>query len=99
MNKQKSSWLSKISVLSAKHINAGFIIWTIIIALGLICYLQVMKREGFPNVQSPIGSAIINYPVNDKNIVDEKIKIMSEFLITSILLVVALNLVVSNNID
>jgi HAE1 family hydrophobic/amphiphilic exporter-1 len=73
MNKQKSSWLSKISVLSAKHINAGFIIWTIIIALGLICYLQVMKREGFPNVQSPIGSAVINYPVNDKNIVDEKI--------------------------
>jgi len=73
MNKQKSSWLSKISVLSAKHINAGFIIWTIIIALGLICYLQVMKREGFPNVQSPIGSAVIDYPVNDKNIVDEKI--------------------------
>jgi multidrug efflux pump subunit AcrB len=73
MNKQKSSWLSKISVLSAKHINAGFIIWTIIIALGLICYLQVMKREGFPNVQSPIGSAVINYPVDDKNIVDEKI--------------------------
>ena len=73
MKKQKTSWLARISVLSAKHINAGFIIWTIVIAIGLICYLQIMKREGFPNVQSPIGSATINYPINNKELIDEKI--------------------------
>ena len=73
MKKQKVSWLAKISVLSAKHINIGFIIWTTILAIGLICYLQAMKREGFPNVQSPIGSAIISYPINSKELVDQKI--------------------------
>lgn len=73
MKKQKSSWLAKISVLSAKHVNAGFIVWTIIIAIGLICYLQIMKREGFPNVQSPIGVVNVVYPTNSDKIVDEKI--------------------------
>ncbi len=73
MKKQRISWLARISALSAKHINAGFIIWTIIISIGLICYLQLMKREGFPNVESPIGSVSINYPLNDKDAIDSKV--------------------------
>lgn len=73
MNKHKASWLAKISVFSAKHINAGFIIWTIIIAFGLVCYLQLMKREGFPNVESPIGTVVATYPAGNKDTIDQKI--------------------------
>jgi UDP-glucose 6-dehydrogenase len=55
---------------------------------------EVITKSGIEDEVNMVLSAI-----GGDSGVGEKIKMISEFLITSMLLVVALNLVVSNNID
>lgn len=81
----KKSTLSKFQQLSLfffQRPRKTAFIWLVVAVFGALCYTTILKREGFPSVETPFASAGGAYIVNDPARVDKDVaKPLSEFLI------------------
>ncbi|MCE7936569.1 efflux RND transporter permease subunit [Candidatus Saccharibacteria bacterium CPR2] len=65
--------LVKLGVGSLKRYRVTLLLWLLIVLIGLASYTTLLKREGFPSIETPV--AIINgsYFVNNPKTVDDQV--------------------------
>jgi multidrug efflux pump subunit AcrB len=62
--------LARMSLYFFNRPLKTLILWLVLVGFGLLCYLTLMGRQGFPPVQSPISIVHGTYFVNDPQKVD-----------------------------
>lgn len=67
------SILSGISVGFANNLRATFLLFLSIILMGVLSYTVFLQRDGFPNIEVPIGVITVRNFESDASINDEKI--------------------------
>src|SRR3712207_2339392 len=82
-NSKKSSGNSlfqRISLFFFQRPRHTAILWLLITVFGIASYTTLLKREGFPSVETPLATAQGAYIVNDAAQVDREVsKPLSEF--------------------
>lgn len=74
--------LQRLSLWSFNRPHKTAIIWLILVVFGATCYGTLLKREGFPSVNTPFAIASGSYLVNDPAKVDNNVtKPLSAFLL------------------
>lgn len=72
-SKNKLRKLQRLSLWSFKRPRQTALIWLILAIFGATCYGTLLKREGFPNVNTPFAVASGSYLVNDPGKVDRDV--------------------------
>jgi multidrug efflux pump subunit AcrB len=65
--------LQRLSLWSFKRPRRTALIWLVLVVFGAACYGTLLKREGFPSVNTPFAIASGSYLVNDPGKVDHDI--------------------------
>ncbi len=65
--------LQRLSLWSFKRPRQTALIWLILAIFGATCYGTLLKREGFPSVNTPFAIASGSYLVNDSSKVDHDV--------------------------
>jgi multidrug efflux pump subunit AcrB len=65
--------LQRLSLGSFKHPRRTALILLLLVAFGATCYGTLLKREGFPSVNTPFATATGSYLVNDPAKVDKDV--------------------------
>lgn len=74
--------LQKLSLFFFHRPRTTAVIWLIVAVFGAASYATLLKREGFPSVNTPFSIASGTYLVNDAAKVDEQVaKPLSNFLL------------------
>lgn len=74
--------MQRLSLLSFNRPRRAALIWLILVVFGATCYGTLLKREGFPSVNTPFAVASGSYLVNDPAKVDNNIaKPLNAFLV------------------
>ena len=71
--KQRRSWLPKLSLFTFNHSRTVAVIWLALTIFGVVSYTTLLKREGFPSVDIPFSVANGTYFVNDPAKVDAQV--------------------------
>jgi len=75
--------LQRFSLYFFNRPRTTALIWLIIAVFGVLSYTTLLKREGFPSVNTPFALAQGTYLVNDASKVDNEVaKPVSDFLLT-----------------
>ncbi len=75
--------LQRLSLYFFKRPRKTALIWLIIAVFGILSYTTLLKREGFPSINTPFALAQGTYLVNDASRVDKEVsKPLSDFLLT-----------------
>ncbi|MCA9349739.1 efflux RND transporter permease subunit [Candidatus Saccharibacteria bacterium] len=69
----KNNFLSKISWNFASKYRLTLIIWLGLLIFGLVSYTTLLKKQGFPPINLPIGAIQGTYFVNDPTKVDQEV--------------------------
>lgn len=78
----KQTLYQKVSLFFFRRPRRTAIIWLVITLLGVASYTALLKREGFPSVETPFALQQGAYLVNDPSRVDRDVaKPLSEFLL------------------
>jgi multidrug efflux pump subunit AcrB len=78
----RSKRLQRLSLGSFNHPRRTALIWLVLVLFGVTCYATLLKREGFPSVNTPFATATGSYLVNDPAKVDNDVaKPLSAFLL------------------
>lgn len=78
---EKVGLFQRIALWFYSHTKSTLLIWFAIILFGTAVYGWLMKREGFPSVQVPVGIIQVGYPLKNATAVDaEVIKPIDEAL-------------------
>ena len=72
-NKGKLKRLQKLSLWSYNNPRKTALIWLIIVLFGAVCYTTLLKREGFPAINTPFALGTGSYFVNDPAKVDSEV--------------------------
>jgi len=73
--------LQKLSLWSYKNPRKTALIWLVVVLFGAVCYTTLLKREGFPAINTPFALGTGSYFVNDPAKVDSDVaKPLSNFL-------------------
>jgi len=79
---EKPTRAQKLSLFFFKRPGKTALIWIVIAVLGVLSYTTLLKREGFPTIQTPFALARGSYLVNDPAKVDKEVAgPLSEFLL------------------
>ncbi|MDL2363180.1 MAG: efflux RND transporter permease subunit [Patescibacteria group bacterium] len=79
---EKLNYLQKLSLFFFKRKRTTALIWLVVLAFGIASYATLLKREGFPTIESPFAIAQGSYLVNDSAKVDSDVaKPLSDFLL------------------
>ncbi len=74
--------LQKLSLFFFNRPRRTAFLWLLIVIFGALSYSTLLKREGFPSIETPLALAKGSYLVNDPAKVDQDIsKPLSEFLL------------------
>lgn len=65
--------LQKLSLFFFDRPKLTFLIWIAITIFGITCYTTLLKREGFPSVNTPFSISQGTYLVNDAEKVDREV--------------------------
>ncbi len=80
--KNKLGRLQRLSLLSFNRPHQAALILLVLVLFGAVCYGTLLKREGFPSINTPLAIASGTYLVNDPARVDADIaKPLSDFLL------------------
>jgi multidrug efflux pump subunit AcrB len=71
--KKSLTKLQKLSLWSYSNPRKTALIWLAILLFGVACYSTLLKREGFPSINSPLSLATGSYLVNDAARVDSQV--------------------------
>jgi multidrug efflux pump subunit AcrB len=78
----KKTRLQRLSLWSFNRPRRTALIWLVLVVFGATCYGTLLKREGFPSVNTPFATASGSYLVNDPAKVDNDVaKPLSNFLL------------------
>lgn len=73
--------LQKLSLWSYRNPRKTALLWLIVVLFGAVCYTTLLKREGFPAINTPFALGTGSYFVNDPAKVDADVaKPLSNFL-------------------
>ncbi len=73
--------LQKLSLWSYKNPRKTALIWLVVVLFGAVCYTTLLKREGFPAINTPFALGTGSYFVNDPAKVDNDVaKPLSNYL-------------------
>lgn len=72
-SKNKLKPLQKLSLFFFNRPRKTALIWLIVTVFGFVSYTTLLKREGFPAIQTPYALVNGSYVVNDAAKVDEKV--------------------------
>ncbi|MDL2341906.1 MAG: efflux RND transporter permease subunit [Patescibacteria group bacterium] len=64
-NKNSRSWAQKLSLGSYLHPRRTALIWLAVLFFGIASYSTLLRREGFPSINTPFALAQGSYFVND----------------------------------
>ncbi len=74
--------MQRVSARSFKHPRQTALIWLVLVLFGATCYGTLLKREGFPSINTPFAIASGSYLVGDPAAMDKEVaKPLSEFLL------------------
>ena len=65
--------MQKLSLWSYNNPRKTALIWLIIVLFGAVCYTTLLKREGFPAINTPFALGTGSYFVNDPAKVDSEV--------------------------
>lgn len=71
--KNKLGKLQRLSLWSFRRPRKTALIWLVLAVFGATCYGTLLKREGFPSVNTPFAIASGSYLVNDPAKVDKDV--------------------------
>lgn len=78
----KLSLLQRLSLASFNRPRKTALVWLVLVLFGATCYGTLLKREGFPSINSPFAIANGSYIVNDPAKVDSDVaKPLSDYLL------------------
>ena len=81
VNKGKLKKLQKLSLWSYRNPRKTALIWLVVVLFGAVCYTTLLKREGFPAINTPFALGTGSYFVNDPAKVDNDVaKPLSKYL-------------------
>lgn len=72
-NQQKLGLFQKSALYFFDHIRITAILWVVVVVAGVAVYGWLMKREGFPSVQVPVGVVQVGYPLKEAAAVDAEV--------------------------
>jgi multidrug efflux pump subunit AcrB len=79
---QKKTRFQKVSLFFFARPRKTAIVWLLITILGAASYTTLLKREGFPSIQTPFAISQGAYLVNDSKKVDNDVsRPLSEFML------------------
>ena len=82
-NKTKLVFLQKLSLFFFNRPRKTAILWLVVAVFGFASYSTLLKREGFPAVQTPFAIANGTYLANDPAKVDQDVaKPVSEYILS-----------------
>lgn len=80
--KNKRSLFQRISLFFFRRPRKTALIWLIVAVFGAVSYTTLLKREGFPSIETPFAMSQGAYLVNDPAKVDKDVAApLSEFLL------------------
>lgn len=72
--------LQRLSLWSYHHPRKTALLWLVVVLFGAACYSTLLKREGFPSINTPFSLGTGSYFVNDPAKVDAEVaKPLSNF--------------------
>ncbi len=78
----KVTLLQRLSLASFNRPRKTALVWLVLVLFGATCYGTLLKREGFPSINTPFAIANGSYIVNDPAKVDSDIaKPLSDYLL------------------
>lgn len=81
-NEAKQTLFQKISLYFFRRPRKTALIWLIVAVFGIASYSTLLKREGFPSIETPFAMMKGTYLVNDAAKVDREVgKPTSEFIL------------------
>ncbi len=63
----------KLSLFFFSRTKTTALLWLVIVVFGVLCYTTLLKREGFPTINTPYAFASGTYFVNDPSKVDSQV--------------------------
>src|SRR4051812_3554806 len=70
---RKAKLLPKISLFFFKRPLLTLLFWALLLTFGIASYTTLLKREGFPSINTPFAIAQGTYLVNDPSKVDNDV--------------------------
>ena len=64
---------TRFSIASSRNFRRVVIVWLLLLAGGGLVYSQLIAREGFPQQAFPVGQIQVIYPVDDPQLVDDRL--------------------------
>jgi multidrug efflux pump subunit AcrB len=81
-NNQSRTFFQKLSLFFFTRPRKTALLWLVVVVFGAVSYTTLLKREGFPSIETPFALAQGSYLVNDAEKVDEEVaKPLNEFLL------------------
>ena len=71
--KESTNLFQKLSLLAFDHAKLSLAIFGLLVLAGAASYLFLLKREGFPSIQTPISIASGAYFVDDADAIDRQL--------------------------
>lgn len=79
---KKPGRLQRLSLLAFNRPRRTALIWLVLVVFGATCYATLLKREGFPSINTPFAIASGSYLVNDPAKVDNDVaKPLNKYLL------------------
>ena len=72
-SKEKLKLTQKLSLFFFSRTKTTALLWLVIVVFGALCYTTLLKREGFPTINTPYAFASGTYFVNDPAKVDNQV--------------------------
>lgn len=81
-NKKPRTIAQRLSLSSYNHPRRTALIWLVVLFFGIACYSTLLRREGFPSINTPFALAQGSYFVNDASKVNNDVATpLSNFLL------------------
>lgn len=80
---KKFSQTQRLSLAVFKRPRTTALVWLVVLLFGIVSYTTLLKREGFPTINTPFAVAQGTYLVNDASKVDKEVATpISNFLVS-----------------